>query len=68
MIDTNYEAFIQTWGNGLGLRIAKDLRRIPGFKSGDKVFITVNSDGFSLSKTNFITDKKYVNVEDILED
>ena len=63
MTDTNYDAVIQKWGNGLGLRIAKDLRRIPNFKIGDKVLITVNSNGFTLSKT----DKKFVNVEKILE-
>ncbi len=44
------EAFIQKWGNGLGLRVSGAMREIPGFEINSPVTIEILEDGFKVKK------------------
>lgn len=44
------QAFIQKWGNGLGLRVSGAMREIPGFEINSPVSIEILEDGFRVKK------------------
>ncbi len=60
------EAYIQKWGNGLGLRVSGAMREIPGFEINTPVTVEILKDGFKVKKVTSFKPAPILKEKDIL--